>query len=120
MESTILARLEGDAPLTALVGTRIYAGSLPQDPTYPCVLFVNTSQNPINALSGEADLKNDNYQVTAYSKTYDEARSVLAAASAAIAPFGPDLAAVRVGGSPAYEDDAKIWQKSNDYSIWKR
>jgi len=42
------ARLIGDATLTGLIGTRIYPGKAPQDPTLPYVVYhrISTTRTP--------------------------------------------------------------------------
>ena len=46
------ARLIGDATLTGLIGTRIYPGKAPQDPTLPYVVYHRISPTRTPTLNG--------------------------------------------------------------------
>ena len=43
VESLVLAALEAESTLTAIVGTRIYCNELPQNPTYPALVYTTFS-----------------------------------------------------------------------------
>ena len=64
--------LRADVDLTALVGTRVYAFPLRQDPVLPDVTYQRVS-GPRDALLGVGKPR---YQFAAWSKSYGEARDV--------------------------------------------
>lgn len=54
-EQVLYTKLAADAALTALVGTRIYAYSAPQNPTYPFVVFSVQAGGPDRSALGGAN-----------------------------------------------------------------
>lgn len=50
VEADIFTQLSGYSNLTSLVSTRIYYNTLPQNPTYPNVVFSRVTTQPSNTL----------------------------------------------------------------------
>lgn len=64
LRSALHAKLSGYAPLTALVGTRIYHQSAPQSATYPLVVFHRQSGRAHQFFGGDP-VQNDLWTVKA-------------------------------------------------------
>lgn len=118
IEERIFTRLSGNAGLSALVGSRIYGGTLPQNVTLPAIIYFLVNDKPLNSLSGENARKNGRYQFDIYAQTYRETKLIKAALLAAMAPYGTDFKAVRIDGSDRYEKDVELHRLGVDYSIW--
>lgn len=66
VEKTLRARLLSQAPVTTLVGTRIYPNGLPQDPVLPAVTYRRISGQHIHSHSGVSNLINARIQFNCY------------------------------------------------------
>lgn len=51
-ESDLYATLSAYAPLTAIVGARIYPDAMPEEGAYPAVVYVRTATEPIATIHG--------------------------------------------------------------------
>ena len=58
-ESELFTALAGDAPLVAVVGTRIYPDLVPQDKALPAIALFRTETRPINTIHGGPPLGAD-------------------------------------------------------------
>lgn len=118
IEERLFTRLSGDAGLSALVGTRIYGGLLPQAVSLPAIIYFLVNDKPLNSLSGENARKNSRFQFDIYAETFSETRAIKAALLAAMAPYGSDFKAVRIDGGDKYEHQVELHRLGIDYSIW--
>lgn len=53
-EAAIYAALSGHAPLTALVGARIYPDAMPEETEYPAVVYSRAATEPIRTIHASA------------------------------------------------------------------
>jgi len=65
MDSYVVLRafLLSDAPVAALVGTRIYPVKLPQNVTYPAMTLLRVSSAPPTPLKGKTSLNHERIQI---------------------------------------------------------
>ena len=143
VETAILTRLVGLAPVTALAGTRVYLDVLPQAPTYPCVRVSLIDELPAYHARGPVGVRWARVQVDAFAAVasgvdpYDQAE-VLAEA---IEGDGAGPAASGLSGwigeigSPALSvlgvfratrtrlydpDELRVVTMSQDFIVWYR
>ena len=57
-----------------VAGGRIYPGTLPLTPVYPCISYVQVGGGPIIAFEGDIDLINPIFQFDIFAKTLKSAR----------------------------------------------
>ena len=110
--------------LAALVGTKIYALTIPTGQELPCVTYQRLSGIPANTLEGHSGLEHITMQVDAWGRNYAEAKSVAKAVRLALATQQSDLASGGVFGarldsdSDYYEDETNYYRISMEYSCW--
>lgn len=81
-ESDLYAALKASAPLQAIVGVRIYADRMPEDVSYPAVVFQRAGTQPIQSISGQTFGAFVTFNVTAWAEkreTADDAASAIEA-----------------------------------------
>lgn len=74
MEEAIIARLLGTSGVAALVGARVYPGSVPQGEAMPAVVINVISGGPLYADDGEVGLDNVRIQIDCWGETYSSAK----------------------------------------------
>lgn len=80
-ERVIKTLLEATAGVTSVVGTRIYAGQLPQVPTLPAISYTKISSvdiPPISASAGQ-NIAQGRVQVTVFAVDYPTTKTLLEA-----------------------------------------
>lgn len=83
-ETRLYEILTAHAPLAALVSTRIYPDAMPENTTYPAIVFARASTEPIVMLSGVADGELATLTVESWSKTRSAAADVADAVQSAL------------------------------------
>lgn len=78
IENAIRAHLLLQSGLTALVGTRIYYMTAPQNVTNPYIVFFRVSAVPEYSLAGHSNLINARFQFDIYADTYYETKQIAA------------------------------------------
>lgn len=130
VETDIRRRLVADGTVSGLVGTRIYALVLPQDPTYPAVTYQRISGPRLQDLAGSAGRGMARIQIDSWSREYIQAQSIAAAIRGSLNGFIGDLGD---GASPEsfrdvvirlanerdlYEDeDAPLYRVTQDFTV---
>lgn len=119
--------LLGDGTLSGLVGTRIYAGKLPQNPAFPAISITWISGLRTHTASGPIGLSRPRITFDTWAKTYLECESVFDALRKRLDGYqGP------IGGSPAhtvqgsffdserdgYESEPELYRRSADFFVW--
>jgi len=125
IESKIRAILAATSAVSAIVGTRIYTGILPQSPTYPALTIQPISYNADNHLTAPGGLQWDRLQIDAWGSTYAATDALYQAVVAALngksfSGTGYRLGSVivQVGGGYQFEDSVKVHRRHFDAGIW--
>lgn len=74
LEAAFIALMLADAPIGAIVGTRIYPQSRPQGSTLPAITSTRISGGPLYADEGEIGLEFARIQVDCWALTYGTAK----------------------------------------------
>ena len=74
LEAELVAQMKAHAGLAALVGTRVYPGLLPPQPTYPAVTYAIVSDVPEHAMGTDPGAKTARVSVTVWSLSYKAAK----------------------------------------------
>lgn len=118
----IFAALSTNPAVIALVGTRVFPNVAPADAEVPFIVYRVWRDVAIRQLAGgTADLMHGTVQVDAYSRTYDEAHAVAAAAETVL--DGYDAAAFAsqfVNSRDLYEDETKLERVMLTFSMWRK
>lgn len=107
-ETEVYSALSGHTGLTALVAARIYPDVLPEETTYPAVVFSRESTSQIRSISGHYFGADVSMQVGCWGKTRTEADSVGAQAEVAMLQAGMVIKGKNAGYDPETELFATI------------
>ena len=94
MEEAIIARLLADPGVTAIVGTRVHPGSVPQGTALPAIVFNRVDGAPLYSDDGEAGLETERVQIDCWSDSYSEAKRLARAVRASLSAFAGTVAGV--------------------------
>ena len=75
-ETQLYSVLSGAAGLTALVGTRIYPDSIPEDVVLPAVVYSRASTEPVVSVSGQKFAETAHLAISAWAKTRTAAAAI--------------------------------------------
>lgn len=95
IETEIRTRLAADGTIAGLVGTRIYAVRLPQDPSYPAIIYSRVSGVRLHNLDGPAGRAMPRLSIDCWSETYVGAQALAAAVRASLDGFNGSLATLK-------------------------
>jgi hypothetical protein len=125
LESGVRYVLINDAGVLALVGTRVYSGILPQDPTYPAVTIQPITENDNNALASLPALRWARLQIDSWAETYAEAKDLhdkicVALNGQTYNPSGVRIGSIvaQTGGQYSYEPSVGVHRRTRDYGFW--
>lgn len=111
LEQVIVAQLREYAPLAALVGTRIYPLTYPQNATFPLVIYQQTSRLPEYSHDGPCGAEESRFQISAVHPSYSVARETADAIRGALRPWEQQQSAesgLTIGGA-FLEDEIPIY-----------
>lgn len=119
IENAIKTVLYADSDVGAVAGDRIYEGYMPQQPTFPNVVFTRSSTLYLMSLDGRNPKSNGTFQIdcraTTSSVVHDLTDKVLAALEAATTM----TAIVRDRSKFPYEPGSKVHRVVLIVSIWQ-
>jgi hypothetical protein len=87
IEEAVIQRLLADTGVIALVGTRVFPGSVPQGEALPAIVFNKISGAPIYADEGEVGLDEARIQIDCWAETYSAAKGLSRAVRASLSAF---------------------------------
>ena len=126
VEQALFTRLSGFAGLTALVSTRVFPVTLPQQVTYPAVVMQKVSAVRHPAFNTDSGVTSARFQVSAFGKTYSATKAVIDQVRAALQRFRGTVSTVVIqdimvdGEIHLYEPTNKTHQVSMDFLIHHR
>ena len=125
VEEDIFYILKNDAAISALVGDRVYALTLPQNEVFPAIQYQIISDTGDYVMDGEDGVNNTRMQIGAWADSYaaakDLSEKIRAALSGYIGAAGVDIQAIfRVNEDPDLEElinGKNRFRISTDYLI---
>ncbi len=120
----VLAFLEADAALSALIGTRLYPLRLPQQPNVPCISYAVIASARFHAWTGPLELVRTRVQFDAWATNYSEVVAVADALRLRLDGYKGPAGAGEIQGAffdserDLFEQDAELYRRSMDYRIW--
>lgn len=87
LDEAIVNLFRSYTPLTALIGTRIYPDTYPQNATFPLVLYAQTSRLPEYSHDGACGAAESRYQLSAVAKSKSQVRQTADQMYAALRPW---------------------------------
>ena len=124
-ELAVYTILKNDAPVAALVGTRIFPSLAPQNAANPLIVYQRISADRITSLDGPSGLSWARVQVDCYAETYAGAKTLSAAIRVALEGYRGTVGGVRVGGisletdRDLYENDPEpgLFRVTHDFTV---
>lgn len=113
LRSDIYSALVNGGSLTA------YPDAAPEGVTYPVVVFQFVAGHDEVYLDGYAGLVNRLVQIDAYADDPDTADALIETVKTRLAAASAfRVAAVNVSGADPFDDDAKMYRASREFSLW--
>jgi hypothetical protein len=123
IEKAIRSVLVADSAVKAIT-TRCYPATLPQDPTYPLILFSKVTGNRDHHLQGPSGLAHPRFQVEAWALTYDAAKALANAIRVALDGYAGTQGTVVIRSiimdseRDFYEDAVSCHRVVMDFFTW--
>lgn len=120
--------LKNDSPVSALVSTRIYPTFMPQNPTFPMIIYALSEGTRRYTMEGKSAPR-DVVQIDCWAKSYNEVKAVALAVENKLGGFSGDVtitgddihinACLLTRNEDLYDPDAEgVFRVSLDFSIW--
>ena len=126
IEQDLRTYLLAQAPVSALIGTRIFPLRLPQGVTLPAVTYQRISGVPVISHDGASDLARARIQVDCWAASYAAmaglAMAIRTALSGYRGPMGNNgaTAARVINQIDLSEPEPALWRRMIDVAIWHR
>jgi len=122
LESELRTRLAADGTISGLVSTRIYPLKLPQNPTYPAIVFRRISGPRLRHITGASGRGDGRIQIDSWATTYTGAQTLAAAVRASLHGYIGLLTTLKVAITLAneiddYDEDAEKYRVIQDYTL---
>lgn len=104
--------------LKGLVGNRCYPLTMPQNPTYPAIVYQRIATNAINRLEGGSSIDQVRVQVDSFSTTYEAAKTLAASIRAAME--AASFKATLQTEFDFFEPDIALFQITQDFYVWRK
>ena len=118
MISQVLADLKADSTLNGLINGRIYRSILPDNPTYPLVLF-ETEKEVENTLSGESSLQHNIFDFMIMGVSYVECKDIFNALNTALVVSNNFRHTMLAADDGEFNDEIEQYLLNARSSIWK-
>ncbi len=129
LEEVIVARLTGDAGVSAHIGTRLYPGRLPDDPTYPAGVIQRIDSIDLDGMTCSAEMPTARIQLDWYAAGYGTVTKLARAARVALRRWNdgttePPVLDVRLASDGDWPADDElgtaarmVYRRSQDWLI---
>ena len=122
LESAFYTLITGDGPTAALIGTRCYPETLPQNPTLPAVRYNLVTAGPIGTHDAAGGLVRATVQVDAVAATYAAARTLADTIKAKLNGYRAGSGTIRTAlwdnENPAWDDETGQKIVSIDFTVY--
>ena len=127
--AAIYTRLTGHAGTTALVSTRVYPNTAPQDATLPYVVYEQESARRLETFGGSSGNARAVVEIAAWDETYDGARALGEQIRLALEGFSGTVASVVIDYvtldgdrdeyfAPGSGEEVGLHSVDQDYGFW--
>ena len=109
--------------VTAIVGTRVYPLTMPQNVTDPAITYQRVSERTIQSHQGASNFAYDRYRFTCWAKTFPAARQLARALKGAIIGYRGAMGARWTGSIrhdnelDGYDEQTKTFSVMSDFII---
>lgn len=122
LETELRTRLAADGTVSGLVSTRIYPIKLPQNPTYPALVYRRISGPRLRHMTGTSGRGEARIQIDSWATSYVGAQALAAAVRSSLHGFIGSLTTLDVAIGLAneiddYDEDAEKYRVIQDYTV---
>jgi hypothetical protein len=123
IESAIHYILVNDDTVKAIT-TRCYPVIIPQNPTYPLILYTKISGDRDHVLQGASGHAHPRFQIEAWAETYTGAKTLADAIRNALDDYSGTAAGTKIWSClidserDIYEPEIHVYRTLQDYFIW--
>lgn len=99
IEYAVVDILQGDGAVSALIGTRVFSMSIPQEVSttrLPCVVYTRISRPQVTSLDGPSNLAFPRLQLNCWASTYPGAKALAKAVREALDGFSGSQSGVAI------------------------
>lgn len=118
IESDVQTVLLAASAVTALVGTRIAAGMLPEGELRPYVTYSLITGERIPSMTDSGLMRHARIQLDCWSPSYKESKQIALAVEAAIEASAL-FDCVFITDQDLYDNETKLHRVVVDYSVWQ-
>jgi hypothetical protein len=131
LEEALIAYLKATAGIMALISTRTYGMTIPQDSTLPCLVVQRISTPRIlthDTIGATGDLTSPRFQFDAWAETQSSTKAINDALRTALngktgsTGAGETTVTIRAAlaneEAPTYEPEAELYRTRSEYIIW--
>lgn len=116
-EESIKTRLDAHSGLSALVSSRTYT-RIPQDPTYPLVVYQRVDTNVLSDMAGGGYKENPRFQFDVVGASRSAVRGVVEQLVDAMVNASTYKAVFLSSWDLPYEEDEGLYRTAADFSVW--
>lgn len=126
MEASLFTFLTSDPAVSALIGTRMYPGVIPQGGLQPCIVYAKTSRTRQQLFCGTDGLLLTRIDIDCYAKRYIESVALANAVTAALQDFSGDMAGLAVprvfleNEIDLSDIEPGLYRQSMTWALWHR
>ena len=131
MPADFVALIEAHSDVVGLLGDRIFPLVIPRqvwdgNDRRPCISYQSSTQKPGQTFCATDDLRSETFTLACHAFTYDEARSLARAVSAAVLDYSgvsgaSDIDVVTLDSEfDGVEPEPGIYQRILQFSVWYR
>ena len=114
IESDLVAHLKANTALTALVSTRIYPMTAPQNVVKPYITYQVISDNSNQCVGGAVYQSDTRFQLDCWSTKYSEVKAIKTAVVNAILGFKSSNS---ISVMDDYEDETLLYRQMIDFKL---
>lgn len=123
IEEALVYRLKNHSGVAALVGTRVYPLTIPQDCTFPAACYQMISGQSGQVHGGRSGVLSRRYQVTSFSDSYASvkrlAQQVMLALDGISGYFSPEvvLRCQLILELDAFDEESRVYRVIQDFMV---
>ena len=124
IEEQIFSILTADSGLSAIVDSRIYPMSIPQEGRTPCIVYQKITGPRLYDHGGESGLAYPRFQFSCWANSYSGAKALADALRSAFSAYSDRSATVPVHVAfieaelDDYEPETKLYRRIMDFRVW--
>lgn len=126
MEASLFSYLSTNAGITAIIGTRVYPGIIPQSGVQPCIVYNKQSRTRQQLFCGTDGLLSTRLEIDCYADSYIKSVALANAVTAALQDFSGNMAGTEVprifleNEIDLSDIEPGLYRQSQTWAMWHR